>query len=271
MAKRILSFTKCVTALFGKMLYIDETAMIAPISITDNDQASYISNKADLPTNFAKLGKHIMISGGRWVFNKKKGSNDVYTSLRLKLQIPIKDIINRVSFEFTRLGRKNLHKKQHQAMKTEMPLMLLFVCNGANQESILSDTKQILNLAYDNIKENKMMPKEFENKDIPHFTLQLNVPCLPAKTKQNNNKGYDHYKEQGKKAFHFEVPKKDINYFKFLSSHAHRLRLDNKYFGKFAKFTATLGNNAPMSNCISLCQCIQGHLNSTGYIKKVWM
>ncbi len=66
------SFTKCVTALLGEMLYIDEKAMNAPISITNNDQASYISNKTDLPTNFTKLGKHIMISGGSWVLKKKK-------------------------------------------------------------------------------------------------------------------------------------------------------------------------------------------------------
>ncbi len=66
------SFTKCVTALLGEMLYVDEKAISAPISITNDDQASYISNKADLPTNFTKFGKHIMISGGSWVFNKKK-------------------------------------------------------------------------------------------------------------------------------------------------------------------------------------------------------
>jgi hypothetical protein len=52
-----------------------------------------------------------------------------------------------------------------------------------------------------------------------------------------------------------------VPYFKYLSGHTHRLRLDNKFFGKFSKITATLGNNAPMSNCISLRQCIQGHLN----------
>jgi hypothetical protein len=62
--KRMSSFTKCVTALLSEMLYVDEMAIIAPISVTNNDQASYISNKADLPTNFTKLGKHIMISGG---------------------------------------------------------------------------------------------------------------------------------------------------------------------------------------------------------------
>ncbi len=88
------------------------------------------------------------------------------------------------------------------------------------------------------------------------------MPCLPAdNNKHNTNKGYDHYKEHGKKAFHFEVVKEDVPYFKLLSSQAHRLRLKNKYFGKFAKFTATLGNNAPMSDCVRLRQCIQGHLN----------
>ncbi len=169
--------------------------------------------------------------------------------------------MNQVSFEFSCLGSKNLQKKQHQAMETETPLMLLFVCNGMDQASIISDTKQMLNTALDNIKQNGMLPEEFENRDIPHFTLCLNVPLLPAETKLTNNKGYDHYKEHGKKAFHFEVAKEDINYFKYLSAHAHRMKIEAKYFGKFSKFTGTLGNNAPLSNCTRLCWCIQGHLN----------
>jgi hypothetical protein len=93
--ERMSSFTKCVTALLGKMLYVDNTAMIAPIAITDDDIASYILSKADLPTNFIKLGKHIMISGSSWVFNKKERVNsNVDASFRLKSQIPTKDIIN---------------------------------------------------------------------------------------------------------------------------------------------------------------------------------
>jgi hypothetical protein len=39
------------------------------------------------------------------------------------------------------------------------------------------------------------------------------------------------------------------------------MKLEVKYFGKFAKYTGTLGNNAPLSNCTQLCRCIQGHLN----------
>jgi hypothetical protein len=39
------------------------------------------------------------------------------------------------------------------------------------------------------------------------------------------------------------------------------MRLDVKYFGKFAKYTATLENTAPLSNCTCLCRCIQCHLN----------
>ncbi len=76
--KRMSSFMKCVTTLIGKMLYVDSKAMIAPIAITDDDSSSYISSKANIPTNFTKLGKHIMISGGSWVFNEKeRGNNNV--------------------------------------------------------------------------------------------------------------------------------------------------------------------------------------------------
>ena len=39
------------------------------------------------------------------------------------------------------------------------------------------------------------------------------------------------------------------------------MKLNVKYFGKFAKFTGTLGNNALLSDCTRLCRCIQGHLN----------
>jgi hypothetical protein len=169
--------------------------------------------------------------------------------------------VNWVFFEFSCLGSKNLQKKQHQAMETETPIMLLFVCNGMDQASIISNRKQMLDTALDNIKQNGMLPEEFQNRDIPHFTLRLNVLRLPAKTKLTNNKGYDHYKEHGKKAFHFEVAKKDINYFKYLSANTHRMKLEAKYFGKFAKFMGTLGNNAPLSYCTRLRRCIQGHLN----------
>jgi hypothetical protein len=245
-------FTKCVTALLGEILYVDNTAKIATILITDN-KSCYISSKTNLPNIFTKLSQYVMISGGSWVFNKKEmGNNDVYARFKLKSQVDTEEIVNRVSFECSCLGGKNLQKKQHQAMETETPLMLLFVCNGTDQASIISDTREMLDIALDNIEQNEMLPEELENKNIPHFTLHLNVPGLPAKTKSLNNKGYNHYKEHGKKAFHFKVAKEEINYFRYLSAHMHRMKLDVKYFGKFAKFMGTLGNNAPLSDCTRL-------------------
>jgi hypothetical protein len=105
--KRMSSFMKCITTLLDKMLYVDSKAMIAPIAITDDDSLSYISSKANITTNFTKLEKHIMISGGSWVFNKKeRGNNNVYAGFHLKSQILTEDIINRVSFEFSCLGAR---------------------------------------------------------------------------------------------------------------------------------------------------------------------
>jgi hypothetical protein len=202
-----------------------------------------------------------MISGGSWVFSKKeKGSNNVYVRFCLKSQTPIKEIINQVSFEFTRLCRMKIYKKPMQAMETETPMMLLFVSNGMDNSSITSDMRQLLELAYNNIKTGCMLPKEYEDRDMSAFSLKLNVPQLPEKRKQDN-KAYDHIREQGKKAFHFEVSKLDIPFFKFLSNHAHRMNLDTRFFGKFAKLMDTLGNNAPLSNCTCLWRCIQGHFN----------
>jgi hypothetical protein len=61
--KRMNLFMKCVTALLGEILYLNDTVKIATISITDNE-LHYISSQMDLPTNFTKLGWYVMISSG---------------------------------------------------------------------------------------------------------------------------------------------------------------------------------------------------------------
>ncbi len=79
-------------------------------------------------------------------------------------------------------------------METKTPVMFLFVCNGTDITSILLDMKQMLELAYEDIEENRMTPEEFKDKEIPHFTLRVKVPRLPAdNNKHNTNKGYNHY------------------------------------------------------------------------------
>ncbi len=126
---------------------------------------------------FTKLGKWIMINGGSWVFNKKdKGNNDVYAHFCLKSQDVADDIIGQVSFKFTCLGGSTINKKPMQAVETDTPMMLLFVCNGTDQGSVTTDIKQMLEIAHEDIDMDGMMPKEFENQDIPVFALKLNVP-----------------------------------------------------------------------------------------------
>jgi hypothetical protein len=145
-------------------------------------------------------------------------------------------------------------------METETPMMLLFVSNGTDPKSITNNITQMLDTAFDDVDQEGMMPEEFKYREIPKFTLKLNAPRLPSQTKETH-KAYDHFKEQGKKAYHCKAAKEDVPYFRFLAGHAHCLKLENKYFGKFAKFTRTLENNAPLSNCTQLCRCMQGHLN----------
>ncbi len=88
-------FVKCIMLLFGKILYVNDTAGIAPLEITNNNKDNFIHDKSKLPSNFTRLGKCIMIRGGSWVFSKKeKGSNDVYARFHLKSQTPIEEIIN---------------------------------------------------------------------------------------------------------------------------------------------------------------------------------
>ncbi len=123
------------------------------------------------------------------------------------------------------------------------------MCNGTNQGSVKTDVKQMLELAQDDINMDGMTPEELETPEISCFLLNLNVLRLPERKLPNNSRAYDHFREQGKMAFHLEVAKADIPFFKFLADPIHRMKLDIKYFGEFAKLPATLGNNALLSNC----------------------
>jgi len=260
--ERMTNFVRCFAALLAEIKHVDASAAIAPINIYDDDKENYITDRTSLPDNFTKLSKWLMISGGSWVFDKKeKGNGEVFARFRLKSRDLAEEIVNRVSFEFNRLGGSRLSKKSMQAMETETPMMLLFVCNGTDHSSIATDIRQILDMAYQDIDDKCMMPEQYEHRDIPTFSLRLNVPRLPEKKSAKDNKAYDHIREQGKKAFHLEVAKSDLAFFSFLANHAHRMGLDSKYFGKFAKLTATLGKDAPLSDCARLRRCIQGHLN----------
>jgi hypothetical protein len=63
-------YVHCVLALFGEILLVDKKAAIAPIKITNDKAKDQITNKSNIPSNFTKLGKWLMMSGGSWVFNK---------------------------------------------------------------------------------------------------------------------------------------------------------------------------------------------------------
>jgi hypothetical protein len=184
------------------------------------------------------------------VFNK--ANNKVYTCFCIKPTVPIKEMVLRVSFKFSCLGGSKLYIKQNQAMETEIPMLLLFVSNSTNPLCITSDITQILETAYNNSEMDGMMPEEFDYMEILNITLKLNVPRLPSHTKQTH-KDYDHFKKQGKKAIHCKVAKDQVPFFCFLGGYTHRLRLEVKYFGKFAKFTETLANNTPLSDCTKFC------------------
>ncbi len=116
---------------------MDEKAAIAPIKITNDKPEDMITDKANIPNNFTKLSKRLMMSGGSWVSNK--ANNDVYACFRIKSTVRVNKMVMRVSFKFLWLGSSKLYKKQNQAMDTGTPMMLLFVSNGTDPQSIASD------------------------------------------------------------------------------------------------------------------------------------
>jgi hypothetical protein len=92
--ERMTQYVRSILALFGEILLVDEKATIAPIKITNDKPEDMITDKANIPTNFTKLSRWLMLSGGSWVFNK--ANNDVYASFRIKSTVPINEMVTRV-------------------------------------------------------------------------------------------------------------------------------------------------------------------------------
>jgi hypothetical protein len=87
----------CLSSVWGDLL-VDEKAVIAPIKTTNDKAEDLITDKLNIPSNFTKLGKWLMMSGGSWVFNK--ANSNVYACFCLKSTVPVKDMVMWVSFEF---------------------------------------------------------------------------------------------------------------------------------------------------------------------------
>jgi hypothetical protein len=93
-----------------------------------------------------------MLSSGSWVFNKKdKGSNNFCARFRLKLTVPVEDMVTRISFGFSRMGGSKMYKKQNQAMETKTPMMFLFISNETDPKSITSNISQMLDTAFNHV------------------------------------------------------------------------------------------------------------------------
>jgi hypothetical protein len=94
--ERMTQYVHSISALFGKILLVDKKAAIAPIKIMNDKPEDMITDKANIPTNFTKLSRWLMLSGGSWVFNK--ANNDVYACFRIKSTVPIDEMVTQVSF-----------------------------------------------------------------------------------------------------------------------------------------------------------------------------
>jgi hypothetical protein len=62
--ERMTEFVKCVMSLFGEILIVDKKAAIAPITISNDLAEDMITDKTNIPSNYTKLSKWVMLSVG---------------------------------------------------------------------------------------------------------------------------------------------------------------------------------------------------------------
>ena len=147
-------------------------------------------------------------------------------------------------------------------METETPMMLLFVCNRTDHSSITTDIRQILDIAYQDINEESMMPEQYNNWDIPKFSIRLNVPRLPQKSPLKTARLTIISESRGRR--HSTWKLQNPTWRSSLSwppTPTGWVWTQNILENLQNSRRATLGKDTPLSNCARLRRCIQGHLN----------
>ncbi len=204
---RFKTFLSALASLLTFCRMVDEHFIINPVK--ENSRDKDWSDPTSLPTSMTALGAYFLTSGNSRIFEKaragpkaKNGKKDsrpqaVYFTFAISSDLDPKEIMARVSVDWSMLGGTRLTVKSLGFFNTSTPIAIYFLWNEGHAPTLLEEFKTILNSV-------SHLESGGANLPLPQMSLWKQVPRTPGQVTETFNH-LSFQAQMARKAWHVEV------------------------------------------------------------------
>ncbi len=169
-------------------------------------------------------------------------------------------LLQAVSIEFNRVNGRTIRVKACQSFNSFTPLMFPFLFNKAHLPSLISQFRDLLLEARQQMEQAQLLKVDDYNRPIPDFTLRTNVPRLPYQANTKDKK-FDLLTAENKRVIHLECCETAAPFILQLFHHVKSSGAMRRTFGKYVHVTGPLTFDACGQDCAPLRRMVQLHTN----------
>ena len=236
-------FVMAARALYKNMVKVDKVVVLESVMA----EGEKMWDPQGIPADFTDCGAWLKVSGDAGVFEMRKprrGDNtrkvdddelvdpEVYFQCCISCDMEPELILERVSFEWARLGGNRLTVKELSSFATKAAVCLYNVRNDPNHSAMIPELRKLLEEArergFDEIEDFTGL------KDPPTFTLSVQTPKVVGQNTQQFS-GWDWRMQNLRKTLHVVVKADEVEYLQELFTIAKDMEILKKYFGPNAK------------------------------------
>jgi len=241
-------FLMGIRALYKHMLKVDETVLFEP----EREGEWRLFDPQGLPTDFTDCGVWIKVSGNAGVFEMRKprkSDNDgrarrggdeedelvdpeVYFQCCISCDVDPEVILERVSFEWARIGGNRLEVKQISSFFTKPAVTLFHVRSNASFSTLVPELRRMLEETRDKALE--VVDDFYGVGEVPEFTLNVQVPKVTGQNTQQFSK-WNWRQNNLRKTLHIITESEKVPYMQELYSYAKDLGILTKFLGPKAR------------------------------------
>ncbi len=142
----------------------------------------------------------------------------VYPTMVISSDVEPEIIISRMAHEFGRAGGFYFRKKQLQCEETMSPFTIYFLYTFNDIATLRGELTSLLEEALQGMKDNFMLPDEFEYAPLLDINIRLGVPKLPGQPRSSFC-DYSHEMQEARRAHLIECNTKVIPFLHALISY----------------------------------------------------
>ena len=240
-------FVQAARMLYAHMVKVDATLVWEPVI----EGGVHLWDPQGIPADFTDCGQWIRVSGNAGVFEMRKPRKTdsakgqlqgveedelvnpgVWFQFCISSDVDADIILERVSFEWARLGGHRMSVKEIPSFATKAAVTLYRVRNDPNHSVMIPELSRMLEEARDKATAEDV--DYFSIAEVPRFQLSIQTPKIQGQNTQLFQ-GWDWRRQMWRKTLHVIVEASKVDYMQELFTLAKDLKLVEKYFGTHAR------------------------------------